>query len=244
MTIENYKKLIRLYVPEEGFAPEKKIPLSEGQAHYLRNVMRKEAGEQLRVFNGHDGEWLALLEEINKKNATIRLKRNLLLQQPGSDILVLASPVKKEAFDLMVEKACELGAARFVPVTCEHTVVHKINQERLQLIAIEASEQSERLDVMTVEPLQSLKSCLSSKNYHRDTLFCVERTGVASLAEAVRGLAGKPLAILIGPEGGFSAQEIDFINSFGYIHPVSLGPRILKAETALITALSGVQLLS
>ena len=206
--------------------------------------MRKTVGDTLRVFNGRDGEWLATIDELNKKNALIALTHQLLEQKQGADIWVLASPVKKEAFDLMIEKACELGAAKFIPVICDHTVVHKINQERLQAIALEAAEQSERLDVMTVESLQGLKNILNSKDCHRDLIFCIERTGAASLAVVARKLAGKPLAILIGPEGGFSAQEIDFINNFAHAHPVSLGPRILKAETALIAALSCVQLLS
>lgn len=206
--------------------------------------MRKAAGDELRVFNGQDGEWLAAIEEINKKNVLIKLVKKTLEQQGGSDIWILASPVKKEALDLMVEKACELGAAKFIPVTCDHTVVHKINQERLQMVAVEAAEQSERLDVMTVDSTRGLKKFLNSSDYSRDLIFCVERTGAASLAETARKLAGKPLAILVGPEGGFSEQEIDFINNFKYAHPVSLGPRILKAETAMIAALSSVQILS
>jgi 16S rRNA (uracil1498-N3)-methyltransferase len=206
--------------------------------------MRKAVGDSLRVFNGHDGEWLAVIDELNKKNALLKLDHQFIEQKTGSDIWVLASPVKKEPFELMVEKACELGAAKFIPLTCDHTVVHKINQERLQAIAVEASEQSERLDVMAVESLQGLKNILNSKDWQRNLIFCIERTGAASLAETAQKLAGKPLAILIGPEGGFSAQEIDFINHLPHVHPVSLGPRILKAETALIAALAGVQLLS
>ena len=112
------------------------------------------------------------------------------------------------------------------------------------MIAVEAAEQSERLEVMTVESPQDLKKYLNSGNCNRDLIFCVERSGAASLAETARKLAGKPLAILIGPEGGFSYQEVDFINHFGHAHPVSLGPRILKTETALIAALSCVQILS
>ena len=245
MTVENYKRLIRLYVPELEFIPEKKCALSDKQAHYLKNVMRKTAGDALRVFNGRDGEWLATIEESGKKKVLIGLSHKLLEQKPGPDIWILASPVKKEALDLMVEKACELGAARFIPVICDHTVVHKINQERLQVIAIEAAEQSERLDVMTVEQLCILKNYLNSgnyNNYNRELIFCLERAMTVPLVEVMGNLAGKPLAILIGPEGGFSTREIEFIGNFEHAHPVSLGPRILKTETALIAALSCVQL--
>jgi len=204
--------------------------------------MRKTAGEALRVFNGQDGEWLAALDELNKNKAFIKLDRKLLEQKASSDIWVLASPVKKEAFDLMVEKSCELGAAKFIPVTCERTVVHKINQERLQAIAIEAAEQSERLDVMVVESLGNLRKIFNFDGCDRDLIFCVERSGAASLVDTAKKLADKPLAILIGPEGGFSSQEIDLINNFKKTHPVSLGQRILKSETALIAALSCIQL--
>jgi 16S rRNA (uracil1498-N3)-methyltransferase len=241
---EEYKKLVRLYVPEPRFVQGEICSLSEGQAHYLRNVMRKSSGYTLRVFNGQDGDWLATLTEINKKNALIKLDHQLLKQKPHPDIWVLASPVKKEAFDLMIEKSCELGAAKFIPVTCDHTVVHKINGERLQTVAVEAAEQSERQDVMVVESLIDLKKCLNSFDWKRNLIFCIERADAPSFVATVRKLAQKPLAILIGPEGGFSSQEVDFINDFKGVFPVTLGPRILRAETALMAALSGAQLLN
>ena len=241
--MEDYKKLVRLYVPEPDFVQAEQYALSEGQAHYLRNVMRKSAGDKLRVFNGHDGDWIATLADINKNKALIKLDHLILEQKNSPDIWVIASPVKKEAFDLMIEKACELGASKFIPVVCDHTVVHKINQERLQAIAIEAAEQSERGDVMTVESLIDLKKYLSSFDYGRKLIFCIERSEAKSLAETVQQLAKKPLAILIGPEGGFSVAERDFVNNMEHAYPVSLGPRILRAETAMIATLSGVQLL-
>ncbi len=244
MGTEDYKKLVRLYIPEPDFVQGEICALSEGQAHYLRNVMRKSAGDKLRVFNGRDGDWLAELEEINKNKAFIKLDHQILEQKSSPDIWVLASPVKKEAFDLMIEKSCELGAAKFIPVVCEHTVVHKINQERLQAISIEAAEQSERNDVMTVEPLIDLKKYLNSFSSERNLIFCIERMDAPNLVETMRKLAKKPLAILTGPEGGFSDSEIDFVKKMQYVYSVSLGPRILRSETALISALSGVQLLS
>ncbi|MFH1158667.1 MAG: 16S rRNA (uracil(1498)-N(3))-methyltransferase [Pseudomonadota bacterium] len=240
---EKYKKLVRLYIPDADFAHGEKCRISEGQAHYLRSVMRKTPGDALRVFNGRDGDWLATISELNKKNALLEMDHKLLEQERSPDIWVLASPVKKEAFDLMIEKSCELGAARFTPVVCEHTVVHKINQERLQAIAIEAAEQSERFDVMSVDPLMDLKKCLVSTCCDRNIIFCIERARAASLSETARELAGRPLVLLIGPEGGFSSREIEFIRGLKYVNAVTLGPRILKSETALIAALSGVQLL-
>lgn len=241
---ENYKRLTRLYIPDVRFGAGENFALSDGQAHYLRNVMRKQAGDRLRLFNGQDGDWLATIVEINKKNAIVRLDEVLLEQKSSSDIFILASPVKKEAFDLMIEKSCELGAASFIPVVCDHTVVHKINQERLQAVAVEAAEQCERLDVMQVSALRSLKDFLNSKDCDRDFIFCIERKDAPSIAAVAQKLAGKPLAILIGPEGGFSEAEAAAIAAHPRAHPASLGPRILKAETALIAALACIQTLS
>lgn len=242
--MEYYTNLVRLYVPEPAFVKRETFVLSESQLHYLRNVMRKSAGDKLRVFNGRDGDWLATLAEISKNKAIVQLDSIILEQKQSSDIWVFASPIKKESFDLMVEKSCELGASKFIPVVCERTVVHKINQERLQAIAIEAAEQSERCDVMEILPLMDLKKYLSSFDYDRNLIFCIERLEAPSLSETMAKLAKKPLAILIGPEGGFTEVETNSITSLEYVHPVSLGSRILRAETALITALSGVQLLS
>jgi len=241
---DNYTKLIRLYVPDHGFFPSKECFLLEGQIHYLRNVMRKNVGDSLRVFNGQDGEWLATLVQLNKNKASVKLDRKLLEQKTSSDIWVMASPVKKEAFDLMIEKSCELGAAKFIPVTCDRTVVYKINRERLHAIAVEAAEQSERLDIMAVEPLAPLKDRLNADSRKRELIFCLERAGVVPLAEIARKFAGQPLTLLVGPEGGFSSQEVDFINGCENVHPVSLGSRILRAETAVIAALSCLQIFS
>jgi 16S rRNA (uracil1498-N3)-methyltransferase len=244
LAMEYYTNLVRLYVPEPSFVLRETYALSERQVHYLRNVMRKSAGDKLRVFNGRDGDWLATLEEISKNKAIVRLDSLILEQKQSPDIWVLASPVKKESFDLMVEKACELGASKFIPVVCERTVVHKINQERLQAIAIEAAEQSERCDVMEVAPLDNLKKSLNSIDYGRNLIFCIERLEAPSLAETMAKLAKKPQALLIGPEGGFTEAETHYITGLEYVHSVSLGSRILRAETALITTLSGMQLLT
>ena len=206
--------------------------------------MRKAAGDKLRVFNGQNGDWLATLAEISKNKVLIKLDELKIEQKQSPDIWVIASSIKKESLDLMVEKSCELGASKFIPVVCDHTVVHKVNQERLQAIAIEAAEQSERCDVMEIAPLVDLKKCLSSFDSGRNLIFFIERIEALSLAQTMRSVEKKPMALLIGPEGGFSEAETAFIKNHKFVHPVSLGSRILRAETALITALSGVQLLA
>lgn len=242
MTSEPYKRLPRLFVPCETISDGKNFELSEGQLHYLRNVMRLKAGDSLRVFNSRNGEWRATVTELSKKKAIITFSEKLHEQKSSSDLWAVCSPVKKEAFDLMVEKSAELGVARFLPVTCEHTVVHRINRDRLQALSIEAAEQSERLDVMEIAELDSLKSLLHSWPSGRKLIFCLERGDAPPVLQALGRIpAGTPLAVLIGPEGGFSAEEAAYIAGLPFAMPVSLGPRILKAETALIAALACVQ---
>lgn len=237
MTDDAASKLPRLFIP---FDDADNIVVSEGQQHYLRNVMRCEKGDRLRVFNGRDGEWVAEIKDISKKNVLISLLEKTREQTPSRDTWVLASPVKKEAFDFMVEKASELGAARFVPVACERTVVHRVNTARAGGIAIEAAEQCERLDVMAVEDIAPLKDILKSWNKNRKLIFCIERKDAPSIVEALGKLPAGPLAILVGPEGGFSENEIAFISGLDYAVPVSLGPRVLRAETAVVAALAGL----
>lgn len=242
MSVKEHKNLPRLFIAEEGLSSEKNCLLSDNQAHYLRNVMRLGAGDALRVFNGADGEWLAIIKEINKKNVIINLDKKLLEQKPSPDIWVLASPIKKEPFELMIEKASELGASRFLPVLCAHTVVHRMNPERAALIADESAEQCERLDVMQIGALASLKDVLKTWDKNRKLLFCIEREGGQPIAGVLKTLpASGPLALLIGPEGGFAEDEIADVCAQDFVVPVSLGPRILRAETAAIAALACVQ---
>jgi 16S rRNA (uracil1498-N3)-methyltransferase len=242
MRRDDNHRLLRLYVSRENISRGESFELSDGQTHYLRNVMRLEPGAQLRVFNGRNGEWLAEAKEISKKKAVIGFLDKLREQAPAEDLQVLASPVKKEAFDLMVEKSAELGAARFQPVVCAHTVVHRVNRERLEAVAVEAAEQCERLDLMQVEELGELKTVLSSWDKHRKLIFCMERSAAPPIAAALGKLPkGTPLAVLVGPEGGFSEEEARLIAGLPFVLPVSLGPRVLKSETALIAALACVQ---
>jgi 16S rRNA (uracil1498-N3)-methyltransferase len=245
MTGSPYKNLIRLHIPQDSIARGDSCLLSEGQAHYLRNVMRVAQGDRLRVFNGRNGEWLAELSEINKKKAIVTFVDKLREQSAASDIWALASPVKKDAFDMMVEKAAELGTARFLPALCEHTVVHRVNRARLAAVATEAAEQSERLDLMEVAEPQPLESILNSWPSGRKLIFCLERGDATPIARKLQSLPGDaPLAVLTGPEGGFSDREVALISKLPFALPVSLGPRILKAETALISALACIQALS
>lgn len=242
MSAESYKTLIRLYAPQEAPATGGQCALSERQLHYLRNVMRCNPGDMVRVFDGTNGEWVARLEEISKKNAIVSFVEKIREQANVPDIHILASPVKKDALDFMVEKASELGAKAFFPVACERTVVNRVNEDRLQTIAVEAAEQCERLDVMRVQPLQPLKNLMETWVQDRKLIFCIERSAAPMILPKLQsGSFRPPLAILVGPEGGFTAEEADMIQAVSGVEPVSLGGRILRAETALIAALTCVQ---
>ena len=240
---DKYKKLIRLYIAEEALVKGQACALNENQAHYLRNVMRKAPGDQIRVFNGKDGEFLAELEVVKKRSAMIILKEQLLEQKNSGNVWVVASPIKKTNFDLMVEKSSELGASKFVPAIFEHTVVHKVKLERLEAIAIEAAEQSERLYVMEVCDIQRDVVQFIKDNQNIKFLFCVERSLEKSILKVLSDIGSNDVAVIIGPEGGFSDKEISNISALDNCYPVSLGGNVLRSETAMISALSAINLL-
>lgn len=240
--MDAYKNLIRLYAPQEAPETGGQCALSDRQLHYLRNVMRCNPGDLVRVFDGTNGEWIAKLEEISKKNAIVSFSEKIREQVNVPDIHVLASPVKKDALDFMVEKASELGAKAFFPVACERTVVGRINEDRLQTIAVEAAEQCERLDVMRVQPLQNLKTVIETWSSDRKLLFCHERSAAPMVLTRLQsGSFRPPLALLVGPEGGFTEAEAAMLTAADGVEPVSLGGRILRAETALVAALTCLQ---
>lgn len=239
---KEYARLIRLFVPQEQPAAAQLCELSERQAHYLRNVMRCAVGDRLRVFDGTNGEWLAEIKDISKKKTLISFVEQIREQVNSPDIYVLASPVKKEAFDFMIEKASELGAKAFQPVTCARTVIQRINEDRLQALAVESAEQCERLDVMRILPLKTLKEVLDSTPLDKKIIFCVERARAPMILPQLQVAETKlPLGVLVGPEGGFTPEEVEMVTAMPQTIPVSLGPRILRAETAMAAALACVQ---
>lgn len=235
-------KLPRLYVEAE-LAAGLRCAFDDGQGHYLRHVMRMGAGDMLRLFNLSHGEWLATIETPTKKEISALITKQLRVPSTPNelnDIWLLASPLKKEAFDVMLEKASELGAARFIPVICDHTSVHRLNEDRLRAGAIQSAEQSERLDVMQTEKLQNLPALLEHWPADRMLIAAIERSDSLPLAKEVNALQGQKLAVLVGPEGGFSEAEKARLLACPFVRPVSLGPLILRAETAAIAALAVV----
>jgi 16S rRNA (uracil1498-N3)-methyltransferase len=225
---------IRLYV-DQPLAPGQAVALSDGQAHYLTGVMRLGAGAAILLFNGRDGEWRATLTQGGKRNAVALCDAQTKPLHLPPDLWLLFAPIKKARTDFIVEKAVELGAARILPVQTRHTNSDRIRQDRLQAHAIEAAEQCGATFVPEVTDLIALDKLMAKWPEDRRLYWCDETAlgQPASLAPATG-----PAAILIGPEGGFSAEESARLRARPNVTPLSLGPRILRADTAAVAALT------
>ncbi len=225
---------IRLYV-DQPLAPGQAVRLSPDQAHYLTGVMRLTAGAPLLLFNGKDGEWRATLADASKRGAiAVPDARTKPLHLPP-DLWLLFAPIKKARTDFIVEKAVELGAARILPVQTRHTNSDRIRQDRLQAHALEAAEQCGATYVPEVTDLHHLDKLLASWPTDRRLYWCDETAlGQPATITTTTG----PAAILIGPEGGFSADEAAKLRGKPHVTPLSLGPGILRADTAAVAALT------
>jgi 16S rRNA (uracil1498-N3)-methyltransferase len=228
---------VRLFV-EADLASGVASPLSADQAHYVTRVMRLTDGTPLAVFNGRDGEWSAVLAVAGKARCAVVPDVRLRAQTASPDVHLLCAPIKRQAFDLVVQKATELGVAAIRPVLTERTVPERVNLDRLRAIAVEAAEQCERLDLPDVREPAALGTILSGWDPNRRILVCDERGSVPSIAAALGEAARGSWAILTGPEGGFAPRELDGLRDLPFVTAIGLGPRILRAETAAIAALS------
>lgn len=238
---------IRLYV-DQPLGAGQAVALSEGQAHYLTGVMRLGEGAAILVFNGKDGEWRATLAQAGKRSAIAVCDAQTRPLHLPPDLWLLFAPIKKARTDFIVEKAVELGAARILPVQTRHTNSERIRQDRLQAHAVEAAEQCGATWVPQVADLQHLDRLLSKWPEDRALIWCDEasasappsppRGGGRGGAPSPSGLPPAPAAILIGPEGGFSADEAAKLRARPNVTPLSLGPRILRADTAAVAALT------
>ncbi|WP_171175675.1 16S rRNA (uracil(1498)-N(3))-methyltransferase [Ruegeria sp. HKCCD8929] len=227
---------IRLYV-EHPLGPGQSVALTREHAHYLFGVMRLSAGAPVALFNGRDGEWLAEVAEAGKRGGTlVCVEQTRPLQMPP-DLWLFFAPIKKARTDFIVEKAAEMGAARIVPVQTEFTNSERIRQDRLQAHAIEAAEQCGGTFVPEVCAMQKLDRVLADWPEGRQLMFCNEAE-VGSALRLAEHEKGRPWAILIGPEGGFSDRERARLTALPYSHVVTLGPRILRADTAAVAALT------
>lgn len=225
----------RLYV-DQPLGVGNRVSLTREQAHYLFGVMRMAVGGAVALFNGRDGEWRGEIIEAGKRGGVLECTLQSKPLQMPPDLWLLFAPIKKTRTDFIVEKATEMGAAKLCPVQTDFTNSERIKQERLQAHAVEAAEQCGATYVPEVRALKKLGALLDHWPQERQLMFCdeVELGAASSLAAAERG----PWAILIGPEGGFSPAERARLHAMEQAHVVSLGPRILRADTAAVAALT------
>ena len=213
----------------------KALPLSDGQVHYLLHVMRARAGMRLRLFNGRDGEWVAEITSVTKRGAIVTARAQTARQAEVPDLWLCFAPVKKTPADYLAQKATELGVRRLQPVFTRRTIVTRINEERLLANAIEAAEQSDRVSVPQIAAPVKLEKLLDGWPAERMLYFCDEGGDAKPLAAAARPGSA---AILTGPEGGFDPAERALLRSKDFVVAVTLGPRILRADTAALAALA------
>ena len=229
--------MIRLYV-DDDLSEGGELAIGPDQTHYLANVMRLKAGDELLVFNGRDGEWRARLVNGGKRGARLALISRERPQTQPPDLDLVVAVVKRARLETIAEKAAELGASRLLPVTTSRTNAGRANIARLAAIAIEGAEQTGRLDVPEILPEAKLSDVLATWPVDRRLMFCDEAGDARPALAALADQPGGPWAILIGPEGGFSPEERAAARAVPGAVPVNLGPRILRADTAAIAALA------
>lgn len=229
--------MIRLFIPHD-LATGAELALDPGQSRYLAAVMRLGPGDELLLFNGRDGEWRARVSAVTKRAVAVRAVSLERSQAGGPDLDLIVALVKRARIETIVEKAAELGAARVRLVVTERTNADKARVERLTAIATEAAEQTGRLDVPQVFEPVKLEKLLAAWEPARRLLFCDEAGDAKPVPDALKAQARGPWAVLIGPEGGFSPKERERLSGLPYAVPASLGPRILRADTAAISALT------
>jgi 16S rRNA (uracil1498-N3)-methyltransferase len=227
--------MIRLYVdaPLDSGAT---IEATEAQAHYLGGVMRRAVDDAVNLFNGVDGEWACRIATLSRGKATLAIETRVHPQADEPGPWLVFAVLKRDTTDLVVQKATELGVSALQPVFTERTNAGRVNLDRLRAIAIEAAEQSERLTIPTVRPARQLQAVLADWPAERALHVALERADAQPLAPA-----DGPVGLLIGPEGGFGPRDHIVLDRCRFVRPVTLGPRILRAETAAIAGLALLQ---
>jgi 16S rRNA (uracil1498-N3)-methyltransferase len=214
------------------------IACTRAQANYLRNVLRLMPGDPILVFNGRQGEWVAGVVHEGRRAAALAIGKQVRGQTTGPDLHYLFAPLKHARLDYMVQKATEMGAARLAPVMTERTIAARVNLERMRTNAIEAAEQCGILWIPEIAAPRGLAAVLNDWPPDRTLIFCDESAPTRDPIATLTAVAPGPLAVLIGPEGGFGAQERDQLLTRPFVVPLALGPRIVRADTAAVAALA------
>jgi 16S rRNA (uracil1498-N3)-methyltransferase len=240
--------MTRLYYPD-ALAEGRTVVLHADHLHYLRNVLRQQEGGEVALFNSHDGEWAGVLVKLTKTQGEVRLHQRLRLPETDLEVALLFCPIKQDPLHYLIEKCTELGVTVFQPVLMERSTIHKINRAKLHRIAIEATQQCDRLSIPEVRDLRPLREVLETWSSERKLAVCAERLtegmkegGTGNLKRRVEGVSDQGIqgesgqASLIGPEGGISSKEREFLSRYPFVHFISLGKNILRAETAAVVA--------
>lgn len=228
---------VRLFV-DAALGAGARVDPDAQQSHYLLHVMRAKAGDQVQLFNGRDGEWLARIDEVTRRSCALQCERQTEQQTITPDIWLVFAPVKKTPGDYVAQKATELGVRALQPVYTHRTIARRVNSERTRANAIEAAEQSGRLTLPDIREPLNLDRLLASWPRERRILFCDEAGDAQPIHEALLCAPDGPWAVLTGPEGGFDAGERAMIRALPCVVPVTLGLRILRADTAALAALA------
>jgi 16S rRNA (uracil1498-N3)-methyltransferase len=230
----------RLYV-ETDLGAGRSLDLAPTQAHYLKNVLRLGPGDVIALFNGRDGEWRASIALFARSACAVTVETQSRTQTQACDLWLVFAPIKRARIDILVEKATEIGTSALLPVVTRHTMVERVNLERLAAHAIESAEQSERLSVPVIHAPQRLDALLAAWPHGRRLLFCDETHASPPIAAALAAEQPGAWAVLIGPEGGFAERELDALRNLPFVCPVGLGPRVLRSDTAALAALAVFQ---
>ena len=230
----------RLFI-EAPIALGGRIEAGAAASHYLGKVLRKQEGDEILIFNGRDGEWRVALRFESKKRLTLEPLEQTRPQPAVPDLHYCFAPLKTGRLDYLVQKAVEMGAGVLRPVLTQHTQLNRVPVDRIRANAIEAAEQCGVLSLPDCREPVKLDQLLSEWDHDRRLIFCDEGHGTNNPLPLLQGLPRSPLALLIGPEGGFSASERDLLCSLPFVTPIPLGQRILRADTAAVAALALIQ---
>jgi len=236
-------KNFRLYI-QESLIPKKEFFLNEEQTHYLKNVVKYTVGETISCFDNKSGEFLCEIIELNKKSTRLNVLEKIKDFSLCPDLWLLFAPLKKDKTDIVIEKATELGCRQIIPVITQYTNTTNIKTERYVAQSIEASEQCRRTDLPTISQPQNLLKLLADWDTSRTLFFMDETLNSEPFYNILQTKPNKKAAVLVGPEGGFSKDELSVLRKSSFACGATLGPRILRAETAAVAALSCWQMIA